>query len=120
MRGSISSERRFPHGRVQATPGLAWSPWSTKRSPRPQPSSCTATSTPETCCGGDELTGIVDWAFGSRGARGIDVALTRTSLALLDAVVSAERFLARYRTLVPDYRHHPTGRRLRQAVARIL
>jgi len=54
---------------------------------------------------GNELSGIVDWAFASRGPRALDVAHTRANLALVDGVDAADRFLDAYVARIPRYRH---------------
>jgi len=54
-----------------------------------------------------EISGIVDWPFACVGPAGVDVAHTRTNLALVDRVDAADEYLAAYRVLVPSYRHDP-------------
>ena len=54
-----------------------------------------------------EISGIVDWPIASVGPAGVDVAHTRTNLALVDGVDAADQYLAAYRALVPSYRHDP-------------
>jgi aminoglycoside phosphotransferase (APT) family kinase protein len=51
------------------------------------------------------ISGIVDWASASLGPPGIDVAHTRTNLALVDGVDAAAAYLAAYTARVPSYRH---------------
>jgi aminoglycoside phosphotransferase (APT) family kinase protein len=54
---------------------------------------------------GGAISGIVDWAVACVGSAGVDVAHTRTNLALVDGVDAAVRYLAAYRALMPAYRH---------------
>jgi aminoglycoside phosphotransferase (APT) family kinase protein len=52
-----------------------------------------------------DISGIVDWPAARVGPAGVDVAHTRTNLALVDGVAAAAGYLAAYAALVPDYRH---------------
>lgn len=51
------------------------------------------------------ISGIVDWVSACLGPAGVDVAHTRTNLALVDGVDAADAYLAAYSALVPGYRH---------------
>jgi aminoglycoside phosphotransferase (APT) family kinase protein len=50
------------------------------------------------------ISGVVDWPSACTGPRGVDLAHTRSNLALTNGVEMADRLLAAYRAQVPRYR----------------
>ena len=84
--------------------------------------SCTATSSPATCCGpATAVTGVVDWVETSWGPAWLDVAHCRTNLAITHGTEVADRFGAAYQRLTgsePQPLLRRDGRRRLPASAR--
>jgi aminoglycoside phosphotransferase (APT) family kinase protein len=53
------------------------------------------------------ISGVVDWPCACAGPRGVDVAHTRSNLALVNGVDVADRFLASYASRVAGYEQDP-------------